>query len=322
MPTIESIALKTDDPASVAAKLRRFWCSKVVVPHGRDRFGYELTALWSQRLAIGTVRCGVGRTSHASVAQPMLQVPLDCSADLRIGRTKVAVKPGEAVLLPPGHEYTAHVSAGSALFLQVDTAVLVGGLPAGRAGRPRHWAMRCVPIDVSQACAVELLAEVDGLLQRPESPSSDGCYGEFADLERRIVSWLTGSLLDRGGLWTSVPAAAELAERAAQWIESNLSSPITLESLAGQFGVTGRWLQKCFVARWGVTPMDCVMYRRLARARTCLLSLDGPTVTGVASRCGFNHLGRFAGLYRRTYGESPSQTVIGGARRQPLSGAA
>jgi AraC-like DNA-binding protein len=308
-PTVEPVAVTTDNPESVGPTLRRLWSNKVVVPRERGPIGYELKALSSPRFTVGKVTCRVARTSRAVVTQPMLQIPLDGAADYRVGRAKISLSPGEAILLPPGHEYTAHADAGPVLFLQIDTAVLVSGLPAGRGGRSRHWAMRCVPIDVSQAHGIDVLGEVDSLLQAQASPSYGGRSAEFTDLERRVVAWLKGALFDCGGLRSFVPAGSMLAERAGEWIESNLSGPITLESMASQFRVTGRWLQNCFLARWGVAPMDYVMYRRLALARSFLTSPDDPSVTGAAIRSGFSHLGRFAGLYRRTYGESPSETI-------------
>ena len=36
---------------------------------------------------------------------------------------------------------------------------------------------------------------------------------------------------------------------------------------------------------------------------------DGVTVTEVAQHWGFGHLGSFAVLYRKRFGESPSQTL-------------
>jgi REP element-mobilizing transposase RayT len=36
---------------------------------------------------------------------------------------------------------------------------------------------------------------------------------------------------------------------------------------------------------------------------------EGATVTAIAERWGFNHLGSFAVLYRKRWGESPSQTL-------------
>jgi AraC-like DNA-binding protein len=38
---------------------------------------------------------------------------------------------------------------------------------------------------------------------------------------------------------------------------------------------------------------------------------DSVTVTQVAGRWGFVHLGRFASAYRRKFGESPSATLRG-----------
>ncbi|MDT5352393.1 MAG: Helix-turn-helix domain, partial [Mycobacterium sp.] len=38
---------------------------------------------------------------------------------------------------------------------------------------------------------------------------------------------------------------------------------------------------------------------------------DGTTVTEVAIRCGFNHIGRFAKLYKQVYGLPPSVKLRG-----------
>jgi AraC-like DNA-binding protein len=58
--------------------------------------------------------------------------------------------------------------------------------------------------------------------------------------------------------------------------------------------------------------MHYVRDRRLERARDQLavaLPSDGITVTEVAERWGFGHLGNFSGSYRKRFGESPSQTL-------------
>lgn len=50
---------------------------------------------------------------------------------------------------------------------------------------------------------------------------------------------------------------------------------------------------------------------RLQRAQEALLRADSSytTVTEIALGCGFSHLGEFANLYRRTFGETPKQTL-------------
>jgi transcriptional regulator GlxA family with amidase domain len=47
----------------------------------------------------------------------------------------------------------------------------------------------------------------------------------------------------------------------------------------------------------------------LARRRLIASDPGKVTVTWIAIGTGFNHLGRFARYYRKTYGESPSETL-------------
>src|SRR5262249_52673195 len=68
---------------------------------------------------------------------------------------------------------------------------------------------------------------------------------------------------------------------------------------------------RAFRAVEGITPSQYLSALRLAQARRALLSADSgaETVTDVAMRFGFRELGRFAALYRKNFGESPSATL-------------
>jgi transcriptional regulator GlxA family with amidase domain len=67
-----------------------------------------------------------------------------------------------------------------------------------------------------------------------------------------------------------------------------------------------------------MSPMRFVAERRLAAAHHRLRAA-GPAddVTGIATECGFSHLGRFAVCYRELYGESPSLTLRDVRRQRP-----
>jgi transcriptional regulator GlxA family with amidase domain len=67
-----------------------------------------------------------------------------------------------------------------------------------------------------------------------------------------------------------------------------------------------------------MSPMRFVAQRRLAAAHHRLRAA-GPAddVTGIATECGFSHMGRFAVGYRELYGESPSQTLRDAGRQRP-----
>jgi AraC-like DNA-binding protein len=54
---------------------------------------------------------------------------------------------------------------------------------------------------------------------------------------------------------------------------------------------------------------------RFARGREALLGAEDQSITQVAMRWGFYHLGRFAVDYRKRFGETPSGP--GARRRQP-----
>jgi AraC-like DNA-binding protein len=66
-------------------------------------------------------------------------------------------------------------------------------------------------------------------------------------------------------------------------------------------------LCRIFMKHRGYTPMQFLRQVRMRRARKRLLSPDADdTVTSISLECGFTHLSRFAGEYRRQYGERPS----------------
>lgn len=65
---------------------------------------------------------------------------------------------------------------------------------------------------------------------------------------------------------------------------------------------------------------------RLDRCRWQLMSVEKQedSITDIAMRWGFNHLGRFSAMYKKRFGESPRQTEIrvrsaGSAKGRPSS---
>jgi AraC-like DNA-binding protein len=106
-------------------------------------------------------------------------------------------------------------------------------------------------------------------------------------------------------------------KRAIDYMHANLDTPLTIHSIATTAGIAGQTLFKHFRDTYGISPMRYVRNLRFERVRRELLAAKtGATITEIASRWGFAHLGRFAVEYRLRFGESPSQTL---ARRAPSS---
>lgn len=80
-----------------------------------------------------------------------------------------------------------------------------------------------------------------------------------------------------------------------------------IPDIAVHFGVSERSLEYAFSRKYGVSPIQYFKYIRLHGARRDI-RIGKLSVTNVAMKWGFSHLGRFSGTYRETFGELPSQT--------------
>jgi AraC-like DNA-binding protein len=128
---------------------------------------------------------------------------------------------------------------------------------------------------------------------------------------------LTGFLLSQTHTYSDAllrPQAAAVpfyVKRAEAYIEAHFAEPLSLADIAAQAGVSARSLQNGFQSFRNTTPMGFLRSLRLKRAYETLLLSDPSTVTvtEIALRCGFGHLGEFATAYRHTFGEAPRQTL-------------
>jgi AraC-like DNA-binding protein len=104
------------------------------------------------------------------------------------------------------------------------------------------------------------------------------------------------------------PAAVK---RVMDAVREQPTEPFDASQLAAIAQVSLRTLQDAFQKNLGMSPMAYVHEVRLQRARQELrIAVPGVvTVSDVAYRWGFAHLGRFAQRYRIRFGETPSQTL-------------
>jgi transcriptional regulator GlxA family with amidase domain len=103
----------------------------------------------------------------------------------------------------------------------------------------------------------------------------------------------------------------ELVARVTTYLRNNLAEPVSVAELSQLAGVSERALRAAFHDVIGISPKRYALTQRLRAAHEALChgSPDTTTVTDVAMTFGFFELGRFAGRYRQTFGEAPSQTL-------------
>lgn len=98
-----------------------------------------------------------------------------------------------------------------------------------------------------------------------------------------------------------------LLRRAIEYIDSHAINDIGLADIAETVHVTPRAVQYMFRRHLDTTPVAYLRRVRLHYAHQDLLAADRAksTVSAIAARWGFAHMGRFAVLHREMYGESP-----------------
>ncbi|WP_422744970.1 helix-turn-helix transcriptional regulator [Mycobacterium sp. WMMD1722] len=102
-----------------------------------------------------------------------------------------------------------------------------------------------------------------------------------------------------------------LLRRAVEFIESNAANDIALADIADAVHVSSRAVQYMFRRHLDTTPLQYLRRLRLEHAHQDLKQayVLHDTVTAIAARWGFAHTGRFAVMYRQTYGRSPHETL-------------
>lgn len=98
--------------------------------------------------------------------------------------------------------------------------------------------------------------------------------------------------------------------RAEAFILKHIQEAITSDDIIAASAVPRRTLYAGFKRFLGISPMTYLHKTRMEGARQELLtSKVEDSITNVAMKWGFNHLGRFSTRYKSRFGESPSQTL-------------
>lgn len=221
---------------------------------------------------------------RAAVFRPLGDIQLRWSADCRLISVKV-----DRLAMEREFDATLDRRVGSPLPL---------GASFGLSGGPgRSWLalVRLLLGETRQADGLTLLPHllrrwrelaISGLAQAVEHPFPGGPSGPPARRPRTV-------------------------KRTLDAMHSEPGRSFTAAELAGIAGVGIRVLQESFRQHVGVPPLTYLRRLRLegVHAELSRSSSAQLSVSEVATRWGFTHLGRFAGAYRARYGVSPSQTL-------------
>ena len=265
------------------------------------------------RLSYGAaVEVRPGRMENAY----LVQMPISGSCVVRCGDTTVDSSPGVGTVVTPTEPLHLLGHKGcDQIIVQIDRSLLERhcGQHLGRdLSKPVKFAPR-MALDGSQIepwrRLIELLvseaAHDSGMLASPAARSN---------LEQMLVSALlfgqSNSLSDELRRPTP-PLAPYYVRRAEEYIHAHAGEQVSIADVAEHAGVSISALYSGFKNFRDTSPAALLKSIRLQRVRAELLegASRDETVTGVAMRWGFTHLGHFTAAYKHKFGEAPSQTL-------------
>jgi AraC-like DNA-binding protein len=106
------------------------------------------------------------------------------------------------------------------------------------------------------------------------------------------------------------PTTVNRIHQAREILHFRLENPPSLVELAEIVGISDRTLRYGFKALFGTTVFSYLTQKRLERAEE-LLRHGGVTVAEVANLLGYSHLGHFAAAFKRQFGITPSECLLG-----------
>jgi AraC-like DNA-binding protein len=308
-PPPHALRLRTD-----ALEQVREWADSLSgrhsrVVHGTGPLGFDMVVVPGQATDVAWCSVGLPQTLRGALSSPCLHVPLSGGSRYRFGRQQTDVRPGQAMLLTAGNEFTRQSTPGTMVAVQIKRTAWLAEMRARR--------LALSPLAMSAPRALPIALPAGGPLRAALTALLEASLDTVPDLRQRsaceaaLVAELVGALAAESSS-RGVPShlAAKRIADLEDWIEAHLDEPITLGRLCQVAGVGQRTLQQAFAAKRGLSPMRFVMERRLAVARQRIeRAAANETIAHVALAVGFPHLGRFAVQYREAFGESPSVTL-------------
>jgi AraC-like DNA-binding protein len=111
--------------------------------------------------------------------------------------------------------------------------------------------------------------------------------------------------------------APSYVRRAEEYMSAHLEAPIAIVDVLRMCGCSRSVLFSAFRSARGYTPMEFLTEQRLQSARERFLKpLPEDSVSSVALKCGFTSFGRFSQVYRRRFGDRPSETLRRGRGKE------
>ena len=284
-----------------------------------DTTGSLNTSIYYRR--IGGI--GIGRMSYGGdvTIKPgcfenfsLIQMPIRGEEKIELGNNKILCTPQTGIVINPYIKSIINHTAGTEkLIIRIDRSLLESTCQQilGRTLRDNLEFDAAMPLNTQAGNRwLRMVSWIYDYLSEDE----DLPPLMVAQIESNLVNMLLSNQPHNYSdeLLNDTPSLAPFfIKRVERYIEENAHEPITINEMAEYAGVSSRSLFTSFRRYRNTSPMRYLKEVRLRYVNEELQrgATGSETVTAVAFKWGFSHLGHFTTDYKRRFGESPSETL-------------
>lgn len=241
-----------------------------------------------------------------------------CTPDPSFRFSELATGTADTIFfIPENTEYDIFVPAGAQTgYVSLDLEAFLSGARALNPAQWEHAPQQVLSLQIAQQAALK--SAVSLWLKTAETLATQGALPHTEILSGNLLQHILQIAIATGPddsrpSPTERSRALHICRMARAVVEESLALDVvpTVVDICTAVGVSERTLQYAFRAYVSMSPLVYLRLCRLNHVRTILRSSDPQTttVTAVAMRLGFLHLGRFALDYKQLFAESPSATL-------------
>ena len=163
----------------------------------------------------------------------------------------------------------------------------------------------------TDGCFVAMLNNIWKRFTETSQKKSDQDRQRFQEAEEEILAVIMGLLEEQTPVAPKLTMGENIALDIRDRVFHHMDGNISINSLAKEYEISAQTLQNSFKSLFGFTPQYFLRVLKLNIVHQELQKNDPEqnTVSKVAHKWGFRHMGRFSAYYRELFGVNPSQTL-------------
>ncbi|QBH96540.1 AraC family transcriptional regulator [Limnobaculum zhutongyuii] len=280
-------------------------------------------SLYHQRVMLNDIRLETGNYSFPIIARGCTPSDTICIGFMAHGSdvtryNTVPIGTDEIQIYPEGSELL-YQSSGSSRWVvySVPHTILIQAILTYSGQDMTLSKENAISLKLPKGSIDSLLRQTNEVFTIAQNSSNSDCRrGNFNKIQEQLLASYSRIICD-AMLESSIEKKSSVSQRhnnlildSEYFVMSCDDVSASLINIAQRTGYSLRALELIFRNSVGMSPGKWFLNLRLnGTLRDFLMATPVSTVSGIATRWGFQHLSRFSEQYRKTFGEYPSHTL-------------